>query len=115
VIRDQDQKIGYLFPKKFAIEYLNLKTHVLPQANSLIDSLEFLSGEKDSLLANLQMQNNKLHQIVHNDTVAINLQKETLKDTEETLQKIKRKLSLWKIGAGALSVLGFVVGLVLGS
>jgi hypothetical protein len=114
VIRDQSENIGYLFPKKFAIEYLNLKQQVLPQANNLIDSLEFLAEQKDSLIANLQLQNGKLRQVVQNDTLAIKIQQETLNATEETLEKIRRRISLWKISVGALSVLGFVVGLALG-
>lgn len=114
MVRDPEQNVGYLFPKKFAIEYLNLKQKVIPQANSLIDSLEFRAVRKDSMITNLQMQNIKLRQIVKNDTIAIRMQKESLSQAEKSLEKIRRQISFWKISAGALSVVGFVVGLALG-
>ena len=114
IVRDQDQNVGYLFPKKFAIEYLNLKKNVVTQANALIDSLEYQTLQQDSLLTNLRTQNMKLHKVIQNDTLAIRIQKETLSQTRESLQKIRRRISFWKMSAGALSVAGFVIGLMLG-
>ena len=112
-IRDDVGNIGFIFPKKYATEYANLKKEML-NSKALIDSLTKLNELQLSNEQDLKLQIGKLNQVVSNKDQAITEQKETLAQTDEQLVKLKRRLSLWKIGTGVLSVAGFVIGIALG-
>lgn len=114
ILKGVDGNIGYIFPKKIAIEYLNIKKNVLTRAQSIIDSLSLRALKQDTTNQVIFLENRKLREIIRNDSTAIQLQQTTLKETEAGLNKMKRRLFLWKVSAGMLSVAGFVVGMALG-
>ncbi len=52
IIRDSrdTSKVGYLFPRVVAIEYLNLRTKILPSKNELIESLQKSVSDRDAAI-----------------------------------------------------------------
>ena len=113
MLKNNDGTIGYLFPKRIAIEHLNLRKDLLPKALTMIDSLSFVVLKHDTLRRTLEYQNYSLREIVNNDSLAIQQLTETLNNSEKTLRKQKRTLKLWKLGVVSSGILGIVLGYLL--
>jgi len=112
-VKDLQGNVGFIFPKVIAIEYMNIKKNAV-QAKAHIDSLSRLVQLHESAKKDLELENVKLRQVVRNDSTAIQMQQATLTNTENELKKMKRRLTLWKIGTGSLAIAGFVIGIALG-
>jgi len=114
LVKNSDGTISYLFPKRIAIEYLNLRKELVPQALSMIDSLSLVVLKQDTLTNSLTDQNTILRGIVYNDSLAIARLMETVNNTEQTLKNQKRKIRLWKFGAVSTGIIGTILGFLIG-
>jgi len=114
IVKISDSTFGYLFPKNIAIEYLNMRKELVPRAFTMIDSLSLIVLKQDTARQVLQDQNEMLRNIIQNDSVAIVQLTTTLANTEQTLKKQKRRLSLWKLSAVGTGILGGIVGYMFG-
>lgn len=114
IIKDDLGNVGYVFPRKFAVEYLNIKNELLPTLNEKMVSLEKLTEEQKNALINLEQQKANHEKIIERNNEAIALQQETLNDTKAGLESVKRRLRFWKIGAAAIGISAFLLGFALG-
>lgn len=110
MVKNNDGTIGYLFPKRVAIEYLNLRKELVPKALTMIDSLSFVVLKHDTLRRSLEFQNYSLREIVNNDSLAIQQLTETLNNSEKTFKKQKMTLKLWKLGTVSSGIFGIILG-----
>lgn len=114
LLQDKNGKVGYLFPKIYAIEYLKLRQKVLVQTTTLIDSLNLKIQKQDTMIENKNQQNIYFRQMLQNDSLAIQKQAVALNEAEAGINKLQFKLKFWKYSAAILGAAGFVVGLLLG-
>lgn len=114
IVKTSNNTFAYLFPKKVAVEYLNMRKELVPRAFTMIDSLSLIVLKQDTARQVLQDQNEALRNIMQNDSLAIAQLTTTLASTEQTLKKQKRKLNLWKLSAVGTGILGGIVGYMFG-
>ena len=114
LVKNGDGTVAYLFPRRIAIEYLHLRKDVVPQAISLIDSLNLVVLKQDTVKDTFASQLVYCNNIISNDSLAIAQLNTTLENNEATLKKQKRKIMWWKLSAMGSGILGAVLGYVIG-
>lgn len=96
IVRDTQNKIGFIFPYDVAVEYRNLRAVLYPEAKQESLDLRNLATQQDSLIGNLRQQVSRFEMIDRNSRIAIDSLQTRLTECDAAVDKLSTQVRLYK-------------------
>lgn len=110
IVKDANNRIGYIIPLWMAVEYRNLRKEYFQPSQDYFKNLEKESKVKDYKISNLTAENSRLSEVNGNNEKDIQNLRLSLKEADDTISKQNRTIKRYKWLTYSCGAINLILG-----